>query len=163
MALNLQQRRGEALRLVRRELTGGRDSIMPILCLLLSEIQNSISPSWWHHVDAAYTLINMHGGLWCCSRLHPHFRHMYQLLIYVDVLGATTSPCVNSARAQRQLELLPYLQDLYSDSILTCIPCAPGLLAEVIRINNYRFLKDSATALLSNSADQLPSGPDILR
>ncbi|KAL5611133.1 hypothetical protein FOBRF1_007250 [Fusarium oxysporum] len=163
MALNLQQCRGEALRLVRRELTGARDSIMPILCLVLSEIQQSISPSWWHHVDAAYTLINMHGGLWCCSRLQPHFRHMYQLLIYVDVLGATTSPCVNSARAQRQLELLPYLQDLFSDSVLTCIPCAPGLLAEVIRINHYRFLKDSATALLSNSADQLPSGPDILR
>jgi hypothetical protein len=91
------------------------------------------------------------------------FRHVKLIFLSVDVLGATTSPCVNSARAQRQLELLPYLPDLFGDSTLTCIPCAPGLLAEVIRINHYRFLKDSATALLSNSADQLPSGSDILR
>ncbi|KAI3572926.1 hypothetical protein IWW34DRAFT_810955 [Fusarium oxysporum f. sp. albedinis] len=89
MALNLQQRRGEALRLVRRELTGGRDSIMPILCLLLSEV--------------------------------------YRLAIRGS-------------------------HHLYSDSILTCIPCAPGLLAEVIRINNYRFLKDSAAALLAGGS-----------
>ncbi|KAH7462757.1 hypothetical protein FOMA001_g18272 [Fusarium oxysporum f. sp. matthiolae] len=163
MALNLRQCRGEALQLVRRELTGGRDSIMPILCLLLSEIQHSISPSWWHHVDAAYTLIDMHGGFRCCSLLHPNIRPMYQFLVYVDVLGAATSPCVNSARAQRQLELLPYLQDLFGDRTLTCIPCAPGLLAEVIRINYYRFLMDSPTSLLSDSADQLPSGSDILR
>jgi hypothetical protein len=46
---------------------------------------------------------------------------------------------------------------------LTCIPCAPDLLAEVIRINYYRFLKDGATAILSNSANQLPPGSDILR
>jgi hypothetical protein len=70
---------------------------------------------------------------------------------------------VDSARAQRQLELLPYLQDLFSDGTLTCIPCAPELLAEVIRINYYRSLKDGATALLSNSANQLPPGSDILR
>jgi hypothetical protein len=38
MALNLRQCRGEALKLVQRQLTGGRDSIMPILCLLLSEV-----------------------------------------------------------------------------------------------------------------------------
>ncbi|KAI3572735.1 hypothetical protein IWW34DRAFT_891804 [Fusarium oxysporum f. sp. albedinis] len=90
MALNLRQCRGEALKLVHSALTGRRDSIMPILCLLLSE-------------------------------------------------------------------------DLFGNSTLTCIPCAPGLLAEIIRINHYRFLQDSATTLRSNSADQLPSSPDILR
>ncbi|CAG7556482.1 unnamed protein product [Fusarium equiseti] len=90
MALNLRQCRGKALQLVRKELTGGCDSIMPIICLLLSE-------------------------------------------------------------------------DLFSDGTLTCIPCAPDLLTEVIHINYYRFLKDCATALLSNSANQLPRGSDILR
>ncbi|KAF4437156.1 C6 zinc finger domain-containingprotein [Fusarium austroafricanum] len=90
MAMNLRQCRGEALRLIRKELTGDRDSIMPILCLLLSE-------------------------------------------------------------------------DLIGDSILTCIPCAPSLVAEIIRINHYRFLKDSAMVLPSNHADQLPTGSDILR
>jgi len=93
----------------------------------------------------------------------PVFYHVKLIFLSVDVLGATTSPYVDSARAQRQLELLPYLQDLFSDGTLTCIPCAPDLLTEVIRINYYRFLKDGATALLSNSASQLPRDSDILR
>lgn len=91
------------------------------------------------------------------------FHYVKLISLSVDVLGATTSPCVDSARAQRQLEHLTCLQDIFGDNTLTCIPCAPGLLAGIIHINNYRFLKDSVTALLSHSADQLPSGADILR
>lgn len=52
MALNLRQCRGKALQLVRKELTGGRDSIMPILCLLLSEVRlYRLAPRGSHRAD----------------------------------------------------------------------------------------------------------------
>lgn len=79
-----------------------------------------------------------------------------------DILGSTTSPVVTPSRARRQLELVDCLEELYGETLLTCIPCSTKLLAEIICINHHRSLRHSAAPLLPNGEQASTEEADIM-
>ncbi|KAM4054315.1 fungal specific transcription factor [Hirsutella rhossiliensis] len=138
LTTKLQVHRGESFRLLAQAMAQpasqiSDETLVSILVLLLAEIQQSVASFTWRlHLDGASAIIRERGGLPGVFLSRPIFRHLLRYFVLVDVMGSTTAPCVEAERARRQLELVPLLPDLFGDGLLTCFPCAPELLQDII-------------------------------
>ncbi|KND89985.1 hypothetical protein TOPH_05269 [Tolypocladium ophioglossoides CBS 100239] len=166
LATRLQTHRGAALRLVAETLAepAAQTSNVTLLCvyvLLITEIQQSISPDWRHHLDGVGAIIQARGGLPSLAMSLPPFRHILRYVALIDIVGTTTAPGVEEDRARRQLELLPLLPALYGNGLDSCFPCPPDLLRDIILVNYLRSRLDGATT--GHSTDRLPTALELLQ
>ncbi|KAK2603602.1 hypothetical protein QQS21_004183 [Conoideocrella luteorostrata] len=143
LATKLQRHRGAAIRLMAQDLANDASHtsfqfLVCVLVFLLIEIQQSISSSWRSHVDAALVIIDRHGGLGRLLATCEPLTHFLRYVTIIDILGATTTPCLEFVQACRQLKILPILSTLFGDGLQTCVPCPPELLGHVILVNHLR-------------------------
>uniref|UniRef100_A0A8H7NPU0 Zn(2)-C6 fungal-type domain-containing protein n=1 Tax=Bionectria ochroleuca TaxID=29856 RepID=A0A8H7NPU0_BIOOC len=151
MAVKLRRHRGAAISAVasglsHQEAQWHDRTLISVVLLLLSEIQHSLSPNWWQHLDGAYALIDMRGGLPYLIRSMPRQRHLFRYFFHIDVFGATTAPCVDVRRVQQQLSVVGHLKTLYGDGLLTSTPCPPELVSCIIFTNYLRSQQRSLTS-----------------
>ncbi|CAG9977252.1 unnamed protein product [Clonostachys byssicola] len=154
MAVKLRRHRGAAISAVasglsQKEAQWHERTLISVVLLLLSE--HSLSPNWWQHLDGAYALIDMRGGLPYLINSMPQQRHLFRYFFHIDVFGATTAPCVDVRRVQQQLSVVGHLETLYGDGLLTSTPCPPELVSCIIFTNYIRSQQRSlASSSLSN-------------
>ncbi|PWI71737.1 hypothetical protein PCL_11831 [Purpureocillium lilacinum] len=171
LATRLQTHRGAAIRTLADALSQPKTQtsdavIVSIFVFLLSEtqIQQSISTNWRHHLDGAAAIIQERGGLPNLVMSRPLFRNLLQYFVLIDVIGSTTAPSVGTEPARRNLELVPLLPLLFGSELQTCIPCPSGLLRCIIRINAQRArLQEDGDAIGGAGTDRLSSGLELLR
>ncbi|KAK4096852.1 hypothetical protein N658DRAFT_435215 [Parathielavia hyrcaniae] len=152
LARRLQRHRGDALRALATELSKPEHqtsdlTLASIILLLLVEIQHATEPpDWRHHSKGAAVMIDMKGGLGNVVLSSPDLRHLFRYYVLLEIIGTTTSPHVDIDSAGRQLEIISLLPVLFGNGLMTCFPCPPDLLAEVIRINHLRSRFCTVTA-----------------
>ncbi|VUC27311.1 unnamed protein product [Clonostachys rosea] len=154
MAVKLRRRRGAAIRAVAKDLSHQEAqwhdrTLISVVLLLLSE--HSLSPSWWQHLDGAYSLIDLRGGLPNLIGSMPRQRHWFRYFFHIDVFGATTAPCVDARRVQQQLSVVGHLKTLYGDGLLTSTPCPPELVSCIIFTNYIRSQPSNCFISLEDS------------
>ncbi|CAI6042837.1 unnamed protein product [Clonostachys chloroleuca] len=149
MAVKLRRHRGAAISAVasglsHKEAQWQDKTLISVVLLLLSE--HSLSPNWWQHLDGAYSLIDMRGGLPHLISSMPRYRNLFRYFFHIDVFGATTAPCVDERRVQQQLSVIGHLKTLYGDGLLTSTPCPPELVSCIIFTNYIRSQQRSLTS-----------------
>ncbi|CAH0042751.1 unnamed protein product [Clonostachys rhizophaga] len=154
MAVKLRRHRGAAISAVASGLSHHEaqwhdKTLISVVLLLLSE--HSLSPSWWQHLDGAYSLIDLRGGLPHLISSMPQYRHCFRYFFHIDVFGATTAPCVDARRVQQQLSVVGHLKTLYGDGLLTSTPCPPELVSCIIFTNYFRSQQLSLISLSLSS------------
>ncbi|KAL6352618.1 hypothetical protein LRP88_13085 [Fusarium phalaenopsidis] len=114
--------------------TSGRDgrdaTLASMLVFLFSE--QSFSPNWRQHCDAAHTLIDLFGGTTQLIQEWPWFNHLFRYFILIDIMGTVTAPVPEVERTNRQLEYIGLLPSMYGVGLWTSLPCPPELLADII-------------------------------
>lgn len=117
----------------------GRDAILAsMLVFLFAELQQSFSPNWRQHCDAAHTLIDLFGGTTQLIQEWPWFNHLFRYFILIDIMGTVTAPAPEVDRTNRQLEYIGLLPSMYGVGLWTSLPCPPELLADIILVNHMR-------------------------
>lgn len=77
-------------------------------------------------------------------------------------MSSTTAPNVDEDRVRRQLDLLPFLPEVFCVGLHTSVPCPPELLADMVRIN-YLQSRSQADGGSMTRAERLSSALDLLR
>ncbi|KAI8724138.1 Zn(2)-C6 fungal-type domain-containing protein [Fusarium sp. LHS14.1] len=117
----------------------GRDATLAsMLVFLFAELQQSFSPNWRQHSDAAHTLIELFGGTAQLIQEWPWFNHLFRYFILIDIMGTVTAPAPEVERTNRQLEYIGLLPSMYGVGLWTSLPCPPELLADIILVNHMR-------------------------
>ncbi|KAJ4311385.1 hypothetical protein N0V84_010478 [Fusarium piperis] len=122
--------------------TSGRDgreaTLASMLVFLFVELQQSFSPNWRQHSDAAHTLIDLFGGTTQLIQEWPWFNHLFRYFILIDIMGTVTAPAPEVEQTNRQLEYIGLLPSMYGVGLWTSLPCPPELLADIILVNHKR-------------------------
>ncbi|KAM5341582.1 hypothetical protein ACJ41O_014613 [Fusarium nematophilum] len=151
LSTRLQTHRGAAIRHLAGHLKPGSQAsgltLASILTFLLAELQQSFSPDWRQHCDAAHAVIDQIGGIQGLFHQWPWFQHLFRYFALVEIIGTTTSPVVDQGRARRQLELIGLIPQVFGVGLETSLPCPPELLAHIILVNNLRATQANSPVL----------------
>ncbi|KAF5020811.1 hypothetical protein F66182_7150 [Fusarium sp. NRRL 66182] len=140
LSRKLQNQRGEAIRELVATLGPGVElsdyTLAAILTFLLAEIQQSFSPDWRQHCDAANAFIDNSGGMLALILCRPFQRPLVRYLILSEIMSSTTAPMIEEDRVQRQMDLLPMIHAVFCVGLYTSVPCPPELLTDIITVNH---------------------------
>ncbi|KAI0197162.1 C6 zinc finger domain-containing protein [Xylaria flabelliformis] len=112
--------------------------IAGIITLLLLDVQHGVSPSWRCHLEGVQRLITLRGGVPTLAR----FKHLESLLlciIFVAVIGNTTSSASNLIMTDYHMEQLDDIIERYGTGVFLFQMCPPILFTEIIRTNHIRM------------------------
>ncbi|KAK7966210.1 C6 transcription factor [Apiospora aurea] len=117
-------------------------TLMCVICLLLSTMQQSAYTDWRAHLDGARRIIQMRGGLKAIITANPYFKPLLALFVAIDVMAATTTPSTHPQAANATSMALHHWEAdpaVFQFNLAISCPCPEELFQALILINYLRY------------------------
>ncbi|KAK8017720.1 hypothetical protein PG993_014046 [Apiospora rasikravindrae] len=117
-------------------------TLMCVICLLLSTMQQSAYTDWRPHLDGARRIIQMRGGLKAIITANPYFKPLLALFVAIDVMAATTTPSTHPQAANATSMALHHWEAdpaVFQFNLAISCPCPEELFQALILINYLRY------------------------
>ncbi|KAK7954773.1 hypothetical protein PG988_015467 [Apiospora saccharicola] len=117
-------------------------TLMCVICLLLSTMQQSAYTDWRAHLDGARKIIQMRGGLKAIITANPYFKPLLALFVAIDVMAATTTPSTHPQAANATSMALHHWEAdpaIFQFNLAISCPCPEELFQALILINYLRY------------------------
>ncbi|KAK8110628.1 uncharacterized protein PG998_007085 [Apiospora kogelbergensis] len=117
-------------------------TLMCVICLLLSTMQQSAYTDWRPHLDGARRIIQLRGGLKAIITANPYFKPLLALFVAIDVMAATTTPSTHPQAANATSMALHHWEAdpaIFQFNLAISCPCPEELFQALILINYLRY------------------------
>ncbi|KAK8031958.1 hypothetical protein PG990_001692 [Apiospora arundinis] len=117
-------------------------TLMCVICLLLSTMQQSAYTDWRPHLDGARRIIQLRGGLKAIITANPYFKPLLALFVAIDVMAATTTPSTHPQAANAMSMALHHWEAdpaIFQFNYAISCPCPEELFQALILINYLRY------------------------
>ncbi|KAK7911062.1 hypothetical protein PG985_013543 [Apiospora marii] len=117
-------------------------TLMCVICLLLSTMQQSAYTDWRAHLDGARKIIQMRGGLKAIITANPYFKPLLALFVAIDVMASTTTPSTHPQAANATSMALHHWEAdpaIFQFNLAISCPCPEELFQALILINYLRY------------------------
>ncbi|KAB8226312.1 C6 zinc finger domain-containing protein [Aspergillus novoparasiticus] len=111
--------------------------IAGILTLLLVDAQQGASPHYRCHLDGVRRIIMLRGGI-CSLAQSAGMMPLLLFVVFITVMGDTSSPVPDLTMATSQLEELDFMIEQYGGRPFAFATYPTALFAEIIKINYLR-------------------------
>ncbi|KAK8041088.1 hypothetical protein PG994_014095 [Apiospora phragmitis] len=117
-------------------------TLMCVICLLISTMQQSAYTDWRAHLDGARRIIQLRGGLKAIITANPYFKPLLALFVAIDVMAATTTPSTHPQAANATSMALHHWEAdpaIFQFNLAISCPCPEELFQALILINYLRY------------------------
>ncbi|KAH8662524.1 fungal-specific transcription factor domain-containing protein [Xylariales sp. PMI_506] len=126
-------------RLSDRNMQTTDSTLMCVLCLLLSTMQQSAYSDWRVHLEGARRIIQLRGGLKKIVEQNKYFKPLLAFFIIIDVMAATTVASTHKYMYTATTMALHYWEiepGIFKSNLAISAPC-PEELFQVLILANY--------------------------
>ncbi|KAF2752752.1 hypothetical protein EJ05DRAFT_490653 [Pseudovirgaria hyperparasitica] len=122
-------------------------TLICVFILMISEVQRcSVGKKWKAHFQGARAIVDLHGGMKIFLRSEEYaVRNLMTYLILIETMRLTTSNIHKEPLASEQKQYLSYVPSLYNDGVWTVMPCSHHLLTAIMRTNDLRARRYTAS------------------
>ncbi|RYP43448.1 hypothetical protein DL770_011663 [Monosporascus sp. CRB-9-2] len=130
-------------RLSKKDTQTSDSTLMCVICLLLSTMQQSAYTDWRAHLEGARRIIQLRGGIKEIITKNPYFKPLMTLFICIDVMAATTTPSTHKYMAVATSMALHYWEaepGIFQSNLAVSSPCPEELFQTLILVNYLRSI-----------------------
>ncbi|KAI0125416.1 fungal-specific transcription factor domain-containing protein [Xylariales sp. AK1849] len=116
-------------------------TLMCVLCLLLSTMQQSAYMDWRAHLEGARKIIKLRGGLKEIIRKNVYFKPLMAFFVVIDIMAATTAPSTHENMYEATTMALHYWKaapGIFQSNLAISAPCPEELFQTLILVNYLR-------------------------
>ncbi|KAH6647138.1 fungal-specific transcription factor domain-containing protein [Truncatella angustata] len=130
-------------RLSKEDTQTSDSTLMCVICLLLSTMQQSAYGDWRAHLEGARRIIQLRGGLKEVIGQNPFFKPLMAFFVAIDVMSATTAPSSHRHMYAATTMALHYWEaapGIFQSNYAISAPCPEELFQVLILVNYLRAI-----------------------
>ncbi|KAI8628222.1 fungal-specific transcription factor domain-containing protein [Xylariaceae sp. FL1651] len=134
-------------RLGKRETQASDATLMCLMCLLITTMQQSPYTEWRVHLEGLRKIIQMRGGMKMTLNKSPSFKPYLVAFMIVDVMAAITTHSAHKHMAEATLMALNYWAvepNIFQSNLAISAPCPEDLFQCLILVNYLRSTTEKA-------------------
>ncbi|KAI1379478.1 fungal-specific transcription factor domain-containing protein [Hypoxylon crocopeplum] len=137
-------------RISQPDLQSSDSTLMCVICLLLTTMQQSAYTDWRAHLEGARKIIQLRGGLKEILSESPYLKPFLALFIVIDVMAATTASSTHKHMAVATSMALRYWESeagIFQTILAVSAPCPEELFQSLILVNYLRSISEKPKSI----------------